>query len=253
MRLVKSLKIIAATPNLGIFDPFEIVSDGVSESTSESTTSDSDKFSEASFKSSVRRSAKTHYELYRRFSRKDCGNYLPHVKYLIHRYNTLGFLNNISLSVCPNVKADWGITHELFGAFYNSNTTGYCSLFPDLETNSLGNALYFKPGPQMGRRGRQQQVILINPPYTTNFIKWSIVRANEWKGLVKMDIVLPIWDDPTRRRLGLSKQPDFPEITSLLKASDRSSTERLTFYDGIHDKRLKLKDKVHVIVINRCV
>lgn len=84
---------------------------------------------------------------------------------LLYRYHIWGMLNSLSLSVDFDLKRKWGITHELFGAAYNTlPDVTYGSLFPDLEENSTGNAFFFKP--------KKGQIILANPPYIADHIRW---------------------------------------------------------------------------------
>lgn len=185
------------------------------------------------YESEVKKSIEKHEKLYKRF--KD----YPNIEMLIYRYDTMGFLNNISLSVHPSLKKKWGITHEMFGAFYNSDYP-YCSLFPDLE-DSLGNVMNFKP--------KKDMVILVNPPYTQPFIKWTIEKLLEWKDKSKFIVILPVWDKKTRSELKLKGYPDLPEIRQLIDNSDSSTVENIPFYDGLNNKKVFLKDPVHIIVL----
>jgi hypothetical protein len=188
----------------------------------------------AEFQENVDKSVEKYKSLYNRFK------HVPHVDFLIYRYDVMGFLGNISLSVPKRYKQKWGITNELFGSFYNTDYP-YCSLFPDLEPGSLGNVFYFKP--------KEGMVILANPPYTSSFIKWTIKKVLEWKGIAKMICILPVWDKKSRDSLGYSKQQDLPEIQTLIEHSERADIVDLPFYDGIHNKQVHLKDKVHIIHI----
>ncbi len=186
----------------------------------------------------VHNSVLKHQKLYNFFKRK-----VPHVEVLIYRYDLLGFLNNISLSVHPSLKKEWKIEHELFGAFYNVDSKhSYCSLFPDLEPKSEGNVLFFKP--------KKESIILANPPYTTEWIRWTIRKIlDEWKDWCTFYVVIPVWDHETRQKLNLSKYPDFPEISELISFAKEHRVERIPFYDGINDKKVYLKDPVHIIRI----
>ena len=186
------------------------------------------------FEEDVRKSVSKHRALYNKFK------HIEHVDWLIHRYDTLGFLNNISLSVLPSIKEEWGITHELFGAFYNTDYP-YCSLFSDLEPNSIGNALTFKP--------KKSMVVLVNPPYTAEWIEWTCKSVIKWKGKAIFYVVLPVWDRKTRDELGLKKYEDLPEIQDLIQSSMHAEVVKLPFFDGVHNKKVQLKDPVHVIVV----
>lgn len=188
------------------------------------------------FEEDVKKSVRKHRSLYDRFKN------IEHIDWLIHRYDTLGFLTNISLSVHPKIKEEWGITHEMFGAFYNVDLKHtYCSLFPDLEPNSSGNVFFFKP--------KKGTIILANPPYTADWIAWTCKKVLEWKGKCKVYVVIPVWDKPTRRKLGLKEYADIPEIGELISKAEKTDVVKLPFYDGIHNKTAHLKDPVHVIEV----
>lgn len=183
----------------------------------------------------VEQSVQKHKKLYEKF--KD----IPHVESLIYRYDTYGFLNNISLSVHPTLKKKWGINYELFGAFYNTNTS-YNSLFPDLEPGSQGNVHFFKP--------QEGQIILANPPYTVDWIRWMIRKIlDEWKGKAVFYVVIPVWDRPTREKLGLRRYEDFPEIGELISQAKEHHVKHIPFYDGINQRTVQLKDPVHIMII----
>jgi hypothetical protein len=186
------------------------------------------------FQEEVAESVAKHKSLYKRFQD------VPHIDWLIHRYDVLGYLTNISLSVSPKLKQEWGITHELFGAFYNTDYP-YCSLFPDLEPGSLGNVFFFKP--------KKNMVILVNPPYTSKWIAWTCKKILEWKDKASFYVVLPVWDRKTRHALGLPRYADLPEINTLIEASTSAEIVKLPFYDGITNKKVILKEPVHVIVV----
>ena len=163
---------------------------------------------------------------------------------LLYRYHVWGMLSNISLSVDPTLKTNWGITHELFGSAYNTlpNVT-YGSLFPDLEENSTGNVFFFKP--------KKGDVILANPPYTAEYIRWTIHQIlGPWKGKATFYVVIPVWDRKTRDELGLKKYPDLPEIGDLIAASTHHEVvHKFPFYDGVHGKKVHLRDPVHLVGI----
>lgn len=184
----------------------------------------------------MEKTIKKHHKLYSRF--KD----YPHIKELIVRYDVWGFLNNISLSVHPSIKKNWGINFELFGAFYNTNTP-YCTLFPDLEKDGVENAFFFKP--------RSGQVILANSPYTTQHIRWTIRKIlDEWLGKASFWVVIPVWDKKTRKELRLKEYPDFPEINELAEKSIKAEVvHKFLFWDGIENKNIHLKDPIWVIHI----
>jgi hypothetical protein len=167
---------------------------------------------------------------------------------LLYRYHVWGMLSNISLSVDPDLKRKWGITHELFGSAYNTlPTVTYGSLFPDLEENSTGNVFFFKP--------KKGQIILANPPYTAEYIRWTCRKIiDDWKGKATFYVVIPVWDRKTRDELGLKRYPDIPEISELIAASTHHEVvHKFPFYDGIHGKKVHLRDPVHVVYLNSAV
>ena len=163
-------------------------------------------------------------------------------KYALFRYHTIGALNNISLSVSPELKKKWGITFELFGAFYNTNHP-YCGLFNDLEPNCLTDVLHFKLQPNM--------TLLVNPPYTEEWINTSCELIGKFLRSHKKTtiyFVVPVWNTVDRKKLNLSQCDDLP-ILDALKLSKyliSHTIEQLPFYDGIRKKQIHLKDKVHV-------
>lgn len=171
----------------------------------------------------------------------------PHLSHvispeLLYRYHVWGMLNNISLSVDPDLKRKWGITHELFGSAYNTlPDVTYGSLFPDLEENSTGNVFFFKP--------KKGQIILANPPYTADYIRWMIRKIlDEWKGKATFYVVIPVWDRKTRNELGLKQYPDLPEIQELITYADHHEVvHKFPFYNGVNGKKVHLKDPVHVM------
>lgn len=185
------------------------------------------------FEKDVKESIQRHKKLYTKFK------HLPHIEWLIHRYDILGYFSNISLSVSPKIKQKWGITHEMFGAFYNTDYP-YYSLFPDLE-GSLGTVFQFKP--------KKSMVVLVNPPYTAEWIKWTCNKIIELKGKATFYVILPVWDRKTRKELGLKQYADLPEIQELIAVSRIAEVTSLPFYDGIHQREILLKDPVHVIVV----
>ena len=168
----------------------------------------------------------------------------PHIRELLIRYDTYDLLSNISLSVPPELKRQMGIDFELFGAFYNTNYP-YCTLFPDLERDGVSNAFYFKPTPN--------QIVLANPPYTYQHIKWTINKIlHEWKNIAFFWVVIPVWDTASRVKHNLPlTYSDFPEITTLLNDDNCAfaTIQNLNFYNGIDNKMINLHDQVHIILI----
>ena len=189
------------------------------------------------YEANVEKSLKKHKTLYEKF--RD----YPNVEALIYRYDVWGFLNNISLSVHPDMKKKWKINFELFGAFYNTDTP-YCSLFHDLEENSVGNALYFKP--------EKDQIVLANPPYTEAWIRWLCRKIlDEWIDKATFYVVIPIWDCKTRDEKNLQIYNCLYDIVDLINhAKEHKVYENFPFWDGINQRKHFLKEKyVHVIKI----
>lgn len=161
----------------------------------------------------------------------------------IYRYYVIGALNNISLSVSPEIKKKMKINFELFGAFYNTNVD-YCGLFGDIENNSC-NFNTFKLKPNM--------IILINPPYTDIWIRISckIVKNIMEKNLnTIIYLVIPIWNNSDRKKLKLKiyDDEDLVEIDNLKlsKYLVYHKIVNLNFYNGIIKKQVNLKDKIHL-------
>lgn len=169
---------------------------------------------------------------------------IPHVAAIIYRYEVWGFLGHISLGVHPNIKKNWGITYEMFGSFYNTNYP-YNSIFPDLEPGSMGNVLNYKP--------KSGDVVLVNPPYTNQWMIWTIRKIlDEWLGVATFWVVIPVWDCRTRKRLGLKIYNECaPEIVELIeKAKYHKLVNNFLFFDGVTRKDYIMeKVPIHVIKI----
>lgn len=170
-------------------------------------------------------------------------NLLKRYRASIYRYYVVGALNNISLSVSPEIKKKMKINFELFGAFYNTNVD-YCGLFGDIENNSCDfNTFKLKPNMK----------ILINPPYTDVWIRISckIIENIMKKNLnTIVYLVIPIWNNSDRKKLGLKiyDDEDLVEIDNL-KLSKFIAYHKiinLNFYNGIIKKQINLKDKIHL-------
>jgi hypothetical protein len=175
-------------------------------------------------------------------------DFIPHMdtdiqKYALFRYHMVGALNNISLSVCPTIKKAWGITFELFGAFYNTHYP-YCSLFSDLEPNATSDFFSFKL--------KKNMKLLVNPPYTEEWINITCEYVTHLLSLnmnTTIYLILPIWNTSDRLHLNLPILYNDLPILDELKLSPylvSYSMDNLTFYNGINHKNVKLKDKVHI-------
>lgn len=166
-------------------------------------------------------------------------------KYALARYYKVGALNNISLSVAPEIKKKWQINFELFGSFYNTNTN-YCGLYGDLENNSCDFYTF---------RLKKNMRILINPPYTERWIK---ISCKTIENIMKKNmnttiyLVIPVWNISDRKKLNLPIYEDLPEIDELKKSKYLISHEliNLQFYNGIIKKNVNLKDKVHLFILS---
>lgn len=172
------------------------------------------------------------------------GELLNNHRAAVYRYWVIGALNNISLSVEPKIKKRMNINFELFGSFYNTNVD-YCGLFGDIETNSCDfNTFKLKPNLR----------ILINPPYTEIWIRKSckIVENIMNQNLnTIIYLIIPIWNNSDRKKLGLKIYNDVSDIESIdkLKLSKfliYHKIVNLEFYNGILKKKVYLKDKVHL-------
>ena len=161
----------------------------------------------------------------------------------IYRYYVINALDNISLSVSPKIKKQWKINFELFGSFYNTNYD-FCGLFSDIE-ESCCDFYTFKVKPNM--------VILINPPYTERWIKISCITINNIMNQnlhTKIFLVIPIWNINDRKLLNLELFDDLKEIDEMKESKYlvKHDMVNIDFYNGVTQKNVKLKDKVHVFV-----
>jgi hypothetical protein len=173
---------------------------------------------------------------------------VPNIEAMILCYDHIQAFTNATLSVHPSIKQKWklqyGLNHELFGAFYNTDLRStYCTLFPELEgPRGFCNAYTFTP--------KKGSTYLANPPYLSGWIKWTIRNIlDKWRSSHWI-IVIPVWDAPTRKKYGLSAQPPLVEIDELLAAvpaSRRKVETKFLFYDGYSDKSSTLRDPIHVI------
>lgn len=163
-------------------------------------------------------------------------------RYALFRYWTVGALNNISLSVSPETKREWGINFELFGAFYNTDNE-YCGLYSELEKRCICDVLNFKLRPNM--------TILVNPPYTEKWIEKSCELVNKYLEQninTTIWLVVPVWNTLDRKILGLKIYNDMPILDAMKHSPYLISHEikKLKFYNGLEKKHVNLKDHVHV-------
>ncbi len=167
-------------------------------------------------------------------------------RYALFRYWTVGALSNISLSVAPEKKREWGINFELFGSFYNTDNP-YCGLYPELEERCVSDVFRFVLQPDM--------TILVNPPYTEEWIEKACELVNQYlqpNTNIEMNttiwLVLPVWNTIDRMELGLEITKNMPILDSMKFSPYLVSHEitRLPFYNGLEKKHVYLHDKVHV-------
>lgn len=160
------------------------------------------------------------YKKYPHFKINDYGLNKEHKEALLVRYELIGALSNVSLSVPQEIKVNLmklGLKHELFGSFFNTQSLlTYCCLFPDLESprcksdfyqfspmNDLhsyneisyskdkGEEISYSKDKSIGkkkeeisylkeREDERIQGYLVNPPYNKNHIKASGEKVMEW-------------------------------------------------------------------------
>ena len=120
---------------------------------------------------------------------------------IMYRYDYLGLLTNIMLSVEPayylELEKKFGACIELFGSALNHTLPHYCSLFYDLEKffGSRGNHYNLVPV-----RG----FYLMNPPFTEEVMNSSLERMlgfldEDVSGDIKYFVTMPIWDIAGRK------------------------------------------------------
>lgn len=186
------------------------------------------------------------------------------VKAAIHRYDAVGALDNISLSVHPNKKEEWGITHEMFGAFYNTKigTGKDCKSYRNSDYNGLFNDIEANETDAIGFEAKSGMVILCNPPYTEEWIIKSIEMVNEMMDTVpnlKVYMVLPMWNKSDRlaNTKNVKQGEEWNEGDNELKMLDEMKegkytvswelVEKFPFWSGITCKDTILgKQLVHV-------
>lgn len=186
---------------------------------------------------------KKYPKLYERF--KHIKNIIP----LMLCYDHIGALGNISLSVSPKLKQRWKkeykLSHELYGSFYNTeNDLPYCSLFPEIESSDVKcNAFDFVP--------EKGKTYLVNPPFTTYHIRWSLEQILTKWSESNFIIIVPVWDTMSRKKLGLKEYTDIPELTELIKkyGKNHKIIKKFPFYNGVDDKDVFLKDPIHIFYI----
>ena len=165
----------------------------------------------------------------------------------IYRYDVIGALNNISLSLSPEIKKKMRINFELFGSFYNTSVD-YCGLFADIENNSCDfNTFKLKPNMR----------ILINPPFSEVWINKSckIIENIMKKNLnTVIYLIVPVWNNSDRKKLGLKYDyiEDMIEIDNLKlsKYLVYHKIENLDYYNGMAKIKANLKNESHLFKFN---
>jgi hypothetical protein len=170
-----------------------------------------------------------------------------HERYALLRYEILQVVfGGLGWSVLPEEKKKWKIDQEMFGAYFNTNLP-FCSLFPELEgTGEQFATIVPKPGIHY----------LINPPFEKYYIKWTCERILEWlseAGLTDLHftIIIPVWDEESRKQLKLKPQPPAPELSKLLQSKyiKTHTMTKMKVWDSVDDKVQNQQSYIHKIVI----
>lgn len=135
---------------------------------------------------------------------------------------------SIYLSLPPKTIHEFGATVELFGSPFNT-ILPYCSAFPDLEkkVGSLGNYFNYQL--------KSNTKYTWNPPYDNWFMEKAAKRLLEQLDKTsdtEILVSIPIWDNPTRRKLRLPITIGRPFYTYLmLKESKYFKSEKILIKD----------------------
>lgn len=173
-----------------------------------------------------------------------------HEEYALVRYEVLKvILGGLGWSVLPEYKKKWKITHEMFGAYFNTNGS-FSSIFPELE----GNGTQF--GTVVPKKGNHY---LVNPPFEKYYIKWTCERLQEWINDdtlkdVKFTVIIPVWDIESRKKLKLKTEyGDIPELSKILKSKfvTEHNMTQMKFWDSVENKIQHQKSYIHKIIIEK--
>lgn len=173
-----------------------------------------------------------------------------HQEYALVRYEVLKvILGGLGWSVLPEYKKKWKITHEMFGAYFNTNSS-FSSIFPELE----GNGTQF--GTIEPKRGN---IYLVNPPFEKYYIKWTCERLQEWisdESLkdITFIVIIPVWDLESRKKLRLKLEyGDIPELSKILKSKyvKEHTMTQMKFWDSVENKIQHQKSYIHKIIIEK--
>jgi hypothetical protein len=155
----------------------------------------------------------------------------------------------MSLAVMPDLIKQWRIDIELFGSLFNT-INPYASAFPD-EPKSLGN--FFELSFETGK------TYLANPPYDEEMMEQManklLTELNAIENIT-IYVVLPVWDQAGRAKLGLSPGNEFSAYQMLadspyLKVSEIRSN--LSFYDYFRRQAIMPTPVRLMILSNRVV
>ena len=96
-------------------------------------------------------------------------------------------------------------------------------------------------------------IILINPPYTKDWIKLSGEKIQEYLKTpnIKIYYVVPVWNISDRKKAGLHvTNNDLPILDSLKDNKNLiyHKIKRLEFYNFINNKISILKDPIHIYI-----
>jgi hypothetical protein len=172
-----------------------------------------------------------------------------HQRYALARYQIFNVVfGGLGWSVLPEYKKKWGIDQELFGNYINTNGK-FCSIFPELEGCGCQFGT-FEPKSDMH--------YLVNPPFQTQYIKWTCTRLMEWlkdKSLknIKFTVIIPVWDEESRKKLKLKPYGPLKELTMLLKSKYVTfhSMTQMKFWDAVNKKVQHQKSYIHKIVLEK--
>jgi hypothetical protein len=178
-----------------------------------------------------------------------------HEKYALARYQIFNVVfGGLGWSVLPEYKKRWNIDQELFGNYINTNGK-FCSIFPELEGRDGVFCQFgtFEPKSDMH--------YLVNPPFQTQYIIWTCTRLMNWLNdssdkspkNVKFTVIIPVWDEESRKKLKLKSYGPLKELTTLLKSKYVTfhSMSQMKFWDAVHKKVQHQKAYIHKIVLEK--
>lgn len=178
-----------------------------------------------------------------------------HERYALARYQIFNVVfGGLGWSVLPEYKKRWNIDQELFGNYINTNGK-FCSIFPELEGR---DGVFCQFGTFEPKNGNHY---LVNPPFQSQYIKWTCIRLMEWlnnsgdKSLknVKFTVIIPVWDEESRKQLKLKPYGPLKELTTLLRSKYITShnMSQMKFWDAVNNKVQNQKSYIHKIVLEK--